>query len=51
MDPFLESGNFLLEAEEIIFDPTILIAAAPKIPIGIPFRKVLRENSFFCGIS
>ena len=51
MDPFLEAGKFLFEAEDIILDPTILMAAAPKIPIGIPFKKVLRENLFFCGVS
>ena len=51
MDPFLEAGRFLFEAEDIIFDPTMLIAAAPKIPIGIPFKKVLRENLFFWGAS
>ena len=37
--------------EDIIFDPTMLMAAAPKIPIGIPFKKVLRENPFFFGAS
>jgi len=51
MEPFLEAGSFLFEAEDIILDPTILIAAAPKIPIGIPFKKVLRENPFFCWAS
>ena len=51
MEPFLVTGSFLFEAEDIILDPTILIAAAPNIPIGNPFKKVLRENPFFCGAS
>ncbi len=51
MEPFLATGSFLFEAEDIILDPTILIAAAPNIPIGNPFKKVLRENPFFCGAS
>ena len=51
MEPFFEAGNFLLEAEDNIFDPTRLMAAAPKIPIGIPFKKVLRENPFLFEVS
>ena len=51
MEPFFEAGKRLFEAEDIIFDPTMPMAAAPKIPIGIPFKKVLRENPFFFGAS
>ena len=47
MDPFFGLGGFLWEADDSIFDPTMLIAAAPMMPIGIPFKNVLRLNAFF----
>ena len=46
MEPFLDEGGLLFKAEVIILEPTILIAAAPIIPIGKPFKKVLREKNF-----
>ncbi|HJO59382.1 MAG TPA: hypothetical protein QF838_01410 [SAR202 cluster bacterium] len=47
MEPFLDEGGLLFKAEFIILEPTILIAAAPIIPSGIPFKKVLRDKDFF----